>query len=157
MLLTDDATLSAFTDDLGHIIHRRPFAVLKPGSVNDLVSMVGFARQQGIKIGARGQGHTMFGQSLVQAGVVIDMSPLNTDPVVVGDRITVRAGVSWRTVLEASLKKGLTPPVLTGYIGLSVGGTLSVGGIGGTTYRYGAQVDNVLELQVVTGAGQLVK
>jgi FAD/FMN-containing dehydrogenase len=32
---------------------------------------------------------------------------------------------------------------------------LSVGGIGGTSYHCGAVVDNVLELQVVTGAGQL--
>lgn len=155
-LLTDDTTLTTFTDDLGHIIHQRPLAVLEPGSVMDIVRMVGFARQQGIKIGARGQGHTMFGQSLVQAGIVIDMSTLpNTDPVVVGSQVTVGAGVPWRTVLEATLAHGLTPPVLTGYIGLSVGGTLSVGGIGGSTYRYGAQVDNVLELQVVTGAGQL--
>jgi len=131
--------------------------VLEPGSVDDIVRMVGFARQQGIHIGARGQGHTMFGQSLVEAGVVIDMSALNTDPVVADDRVTVRAGVLWRTVLEASFRQGLTPPVITGYIGLSVGGTLSVGGVGGTSYRYGAQVDNVLELQVVTGAGRLEK
>src|SRR5262245_16942631 len=39
---------------------------------------------------------------------------------------------------------------------LTVGGTLSVGGIGETSYRYGAQVDNVRELDVVTGAGELV-
>jgi FAD/FMN-containing dehydrogenase len=155
MLLTDDATLSAFTDDLGHIIHRRPFAVLEPVSVDDIIRMVRFAREQGIKIGARGQGHTMFGQSLVEAGIVIDMEALDTDPVVAADRVHVRAGVKWRTVLETTLAAGPTVPVITGYLGLSVGGTLSVGGIGGTSYRFGAQVDNVLELQVVTGAGQL--
>jgi FAD/FMN-containing dehydrogenase len=154
-LLTDDATLTAFTDDLGHIIHRRPFAVLEPGSIDDIIRMVMFTREQEIKIGARGQGHTMFGQSLVEAGVVIDMSALDTAPVVAGDRVQARAGLKWRTVLEASLAQGLTVPVITGYLGLSVGGTLSVGGIGGTSYQFGAQVDNVLALQVVTGAGRL--
>ena len=39
---------------------------------------------------------------------------------------------------------------------LTVGGTLSVGGTGETGYRHGAQVDNVLELDVVTGAGELL-
>ena len=37
---------------------------------------------------------------------------------------------------------------------LTVGGTLGIGGE--TTCRYGAQVDNVLELDVVTADGQLV-
>src|SRR5262249_30362016 len=46
-------------------------------------------------------------------------------------------------------------PVFTDYIELSVGGTLSAAGIGGTTQHYGFQVDNVLELEVVTGDGRL--
>jgi cytokinin dehydrogenase len=57
-------------------------------------------------------------------------------------------------VLRATLPHGLTPPVLTDYLELSVGGTLSVGGVGGASPHYGAQADNVLELEVVTGAGQ---
>jgi FAD/FMN-containing dehydrogenase len=40
---------------------------------------------------------------------------------------------------------------------LTAGGTLSVGGFGNTSYRYGAQVDNVEELEVVTGAGDVVR
>jgi FAD/FMN-containing dehydrogenase len=48
---------------------------------------------------------------------------------------------------------GLTPPVLTDYLGLSVGGTLSVGGLSGSSFRHGAQVDHVTELEVVTGSG----
>ena len=39
---------------------------------------------------------------------------------------------------------------------LTVGGTLSVGGMGETSYRLGAQVDHVLELGIVTGAGEFV-
>jgi len=46
--------------------------------------------------------------------------------------------------------------VLTAYLGLTVGGTLSIGGVGTTTFRHGAQVDHVHELQAVTGEGQLV-
>lgn len=52
--------------------------------------------------------------------------------------------------------RGKSPPTLTDYIDLSIGGTLSVGGIGGQVFAHGLQVDNVLELQVVTGKGKLV-
>ena len=61
------------------------------------------------------------------------------------DRVVVDAGAKWSEVLAATLPRGLTPPVLTDYLELSVGGTLVVGGIGGTTSRYGVQSDNVLE------------
>jgi cytokinin dehydrogenase len=37
---------------------------------------------------------------------------------------------------------------------LHVGGTLAVGGIGGTTSRHGMQTDNVLALNVMTGDGR---
>jgi FAD/FMN-containing dehydrogenase len=46
--------------------------------------------------------------------------------------------------------------VLTEYLELSVGGTIVVGGVGGTTWRYGVQSDNVLELEVVTGEGRVL-
>jgi FAD/FMN-containing dehydrogenase len=49
------------------------------------------------------------------------------------------------------------PPVLPDYIGQTVGGTLSVGGVGGMSYRHGAQVDHVLQLSVVTGTGHQVQ
>lgn len=39
---------------------------------------------------------------------------------------------------------------------LTAGGTLSVGGFGNTTYRYGAQVDNVEEIDVFAGNGDIV-
>ena len=65
-------------------------------------------------------------------------------------------GALWGDVAKVTLDRNLTPPVMPDAMMLTVGGTLSVGGIGETTYRYGAQVDNVLELDVVTGAGELM-
>jgi cytokinin dehydrogenase len=72
------------------------------------------------------------------------------------DRISVEAGATWKSVLDAALSHGMTPPVLTNYLGLSVGGTLAVGGIGGSSSRSGMQTDNVLELDVVTGDGNKI-
>lgn len=67
------------------------------------------------------------------------------------------AGVRWLELIKATLAQGLTPPVAADYLGLSVGGTLSVGGIGGVTAHHGMLVDNVLLLEVVTGTGDLVR
>lgn len=47
--------------------------------------------------------------------------------------------------------------MLASSLHLTVGGTLAIGGIGSTTNRYGAQVDTVLELEIVTGRGDLVR
>jgi cytokinin dehydrogenase len=89
----------------------------------------------------------------VAGGLVIEMSTLDTIEVS-ADLVTAEAGARWSAVLGATLPHGLTPPVLTDYLELSVGGTLSVGGVGGASHHFGAQVDNVVELEVVTGTGE---
>ncbi|KAJ0959922.1 hypothetical protein J5N97_000311 [Dioscorea zingiberensis] len=57
----------------------------------------------------------------------------------------------WIDVLRATLDRGLSPVSWTDYLYLSVGGTLSNAGISGQTFRFGPQITNVYELDVVTG------
>jgi cytokinin dehydrogenase len=155
-LVADEASRMDAADDFGHIVHRKPNATLRPGSVEDIVRIVRWARDNGVAIATRGMGHTTYGQSQVEAGICIDMRQLRQIHSISADRAVVDAGVLWRDLLLASLERGLTPPVLTDFIWLTVGGTLSVGGISGTSFRHGLQIDNVLELEVVTGEGELV-
>ena len=156
-LLLDSAYLTPFEDDFGHIVHRVPGAVLEPGSVRDVAAMIEFCGPRRIPVAPRGQGHQTFGQAQVCGGLVIDLGPLDSVSVDPAARTaTVGAGAVWSAVLAAGLAHGLTPPVFTDYIELSIGGTLSAGGIGGTTHHFGAQVDNVVELEVVTGTGEIV-
>lgn len=158
-LVTDEPSLAAASDDYGHIVHRRPRAVLRPGSVHDVVAMVRFCAEHRLPVAPRGQGHATNGAGQVQDGLVIetatlaDIGPLGPD----STTVTVGGGVRWSDLTRATIAHGLTPPVFTDYIDLSVGGTLSMGGLGGQTHRHGAQVDNVTELQVVTGAGEFVR
>jgi FAD/FMN-containing dehydrogenase len=154
-LTTDPAVLAGAADDFGHIVHDQPVAVLRPGSVRDVVAIVRYANRHRIAVAMRGQGHTTFGQAQVRGGVVIDSSTLATIHHIGRRTATVDAGVVWHDLARATLAHGLTPPVFTDYIELSVGGTLSGAGIGGTTQRYGFQVDTALELEVVTGDGEL--
>src|SRR5262245_34817753 len=60
-LVTDDASRDAAAEDFGHIVHRRPAAVLRPGSVDDVVVMVRFCRKHNIPVAPRGQGHATHG------------------------------------------------------------------------------------------------
>lgn len=152
----DEATRSAYAHDFGDIVSEVPLAVLKPGSVRDIQRVIRFARRHGIRVVGRGRGHTTFGQSQVRAGIVIDLGTLHTLHAIDADQVDVDAGMRWHALLQATLQRGSMPPSLTDYIGQTVGGTLSVGGIGGMVYRHGAQVDNVLELHVVTGEGRFV-
>ena len=155
VLLTDAASIAPFADDFGHVVHRTPLAVLQPGSVEDVVRAVRFCRRHGIQVAARGQGHSTGGQAQVQGGLVIDSSTLNKIERLGSGTAVVQAGIRWKDLLATTVPAGLHPPVLTGFVGLSVGGTLSMGGIGAASFRNGAQVDNVLELEVVTGEGEL--
>src|SRR5258708_35948244 len=71
------------------------------------------------------------------------------------DRVDAGPGALWGDVAKKTLAKTLTPPVFADTMTLTVGGTLSVGGLGNTSQHFGAQVDNATELDVVTGDGRL--
>uniref|UniRef100_J3LAY3 Cytokinin dehydrogenase 1 FAD/cytokinin binding domain-containing protein n=1 Tax=Oryza brachyantha TaxID=4533 RepID=J3LAY3_ORYBR len=66
------------------------------------------------------------------------------------------AELLWADVLRATLEHGLAPRVWTDYLRITVAGTLSNAGIGGHALRRGPQIANVLELDVITGRGDMV-
>ena len=159
-LLMDAASRTKAAEDYGHMVHRQPWAVLVPGSGEDIAKMVRFARARGLQVAASrglGESHNTVGRAQAEAGLVIDMSALAALHELNETSAWVDAGMRWSKLLEATLPLGRGPPTMTDYIELSIGGCLSVGGIGGQTYRHGLQVDNVLELEVVTGRGELVR
>jgi FAD/FMN-containing dehydrogenase len=102
---------------------------------------------------ARGQGHATFGQAQAGGGLVINIGSLNRIHSIGPHSADVDAGVTWKSLLQASVPLGLTPPALTGYTNLSLAGTLSMGGVSPTN-REGALVDRVQALQIVTGHGR---
>jgi cytokinin dehydrogenase len=154
----DDAVLQAAADDFGRVVHKRPIAMLRPGDAQDIAKLVQYANRQGLKVAMRGQGHSFFGQTQVEDGVVIDSSSLNSIRVVKsgsGGTAEIGPGSKWHPVLMAANAQKITVPVIADTF-LSVGGTISTGGFGVTTYDLGLQVDHVQELEVVTGEGQIV-
>lgn len=153
-LHTDLATRESVATDHGNIEHHTPEAVLRPAHERDVAAMVAFCRAHGIKVATRGQHHSMAGQGLVGCGLLIESKYLSRVHSIDRESILVDAGMTWTEVLKATLPKGLRPSGLTGYIGLSVGGVLSVGGCPMTSHG-GGMVDRVSALEVVDGTGKI--
>jgi len=157
-VLTDEAARLSVSGDFGRIMTKVPQAVVRPSSAEDVAAVLRFASARGIPVSTRGEAHSQTGQSL-SSGIVIDLGSLETIHSV--DRkaltVTLDSGVRWRTLVEYLYPMGLIPRVLTNNLNVTIGGTLSVAGLGVASFRFGAQGDNVLELQAVTGTGEIVE
>ncbi len=151
--------LERYSQDFGRIVQRTPAAVVLPRHAEDVAQVVRYAHAQSIPVSSRAIGHSMRGQTLNEHGIVIDMRELRRIEPITPDAQTFvsQPGALWREVAEASTAQGLAPPVLTGYPYTSVGGTHSACGWGISSSRYGAQIDNCVELEVVTGTGERVR
>lgn len=146
-----------FVTNFGHIHYWRPTVVVKPTSIQDVQAALSWAKQHGLTVSTRGAAHSQSELAINQGGVLLDMKAmariLAVDPAAA--TVTVEPGAIWRDVVARVYRQGLIPPVLTNNLSVTVGGTLSVAGIGVSSFRYGAQADNVEELEVVTIDGAL--
>ena len=142
--------------DFGKVRKKRPFAVLKPAHSDDVVEAVNFCRTEQIPLAARGHAHSAGGQMMVKGGLVIDMKSMDKICKISDDFIEVEGGIAWSEVLQAAIGRGRTPPVVTDWLSVSVGGTVSMGGFGFMSFHRGTQMDHILELEVVTGKGEKV-
>lgn len=126
------------------IVHRMPAAFPS--------ALLGSGRRLTI----RGSGHSCDGQTVTDGELLVTYAPATAGPQVrdLGDGLTeVPAGMSWYSLERYLNRQGRTIPVLTDYLHMSIGGTLSVGGAGVDSARYGMQVDQVERIQLIDGTG----
>ena len=137
-------------------IDRRPAGIARCTGVADVVSAVRFAREHDLVVAVRSGGHGVGGQALCDDGLVVDLSPMKgirVDPVARTAR--AEAGVLWGELDRETQLHGLATVggivTHTGIAGLTLGG-----GIGWLMRKYGATVDNLLSVDLVTADGELV-
>ncbi|MBI4436690.1 MAG: FAD-binding protein [Candidatus Omnitrophica bacterium] len=157
-ILTDPKSLEEASSDFGRMIVKIPTCVVQPKTTEDVATVVRWVRETKTALGIRGNAHTQTGQGLSEGGILLDLKSLDRvlaiDPA--AKQATCQAGVKWRDLVNQTVAQGLIPRVLTNNLDVTLGGTLSVAGLGISSFQYGTQGDNCLELEVVTGKGEIV-
>jgi cytokinin dehydrogenase len=155
---TPDQVTAEQLTNYGRIFHWTPRFVARPAGAGDVVALVDFARTHRLPLTTRGSAHSQSQLAINQGGILVDITSLDAIGEVDAHALTVdvEAGVIWRDLVHHLKRHGLVPRVLTNNLGVTVGGTLAMAGIGVASFRYGSQGDNVAEMDVVTGEGKLV-
>ena len=151
----DRPELEAASQDFSRISAALPAIVVKPECEEDVVHILRTAQAAGIPIATRGMGHSCGGQTLSPGGIVL-WNVSRQPPQLALDKeglVTVSARTTWQALETALLLHGRTSPILTDYLDLTIGGTLSVGGYGVRSILYGAQVDQVEQLRLIRPDG----
>lgn len=137
------------------MIDRRPALISRCAGVADVMTAIGFARDNDLSVSVRGGGHGVAGLAVCEGGLMIDMcrmKSIRVDPV----RRTARAeaGVTWGALDHETQALGLatTGGVVrtTGIAGLTL-----AGGHGFLMRKHGLACDNLLSVDLVTADGVL--
>jgi FAD/FMN-containing dehydrogenase len=138
------------------MIDRKPALLVRCAGVADIITAVNFARTHNLLVSVRGGGHSVTGNAVCDGGLMIDLSPMKgirVDPV----RRTARAepGLTWSEFDHETQAFGLATTggivPTTGIAGFTLGG-----GLGYLMRRFGLTCDNLLSVDLVTAAGQLL-
>ena len=138
------------------MIDRRPAVIARCVDVADVIACVNFARESALPLAIRGGGHNGAGLSLVDDGLVIDLSPMKGIRVdAQAKTVRVQGGCVWGDVDHATHAFGMAVP--NGFVSTTgVGGLTLGGGLGYLTRQCGLTIDNLLAADVVLADGRLV-
>jgi FAD/FMN-containing dehydrogenase len=137
-------------------VDRRPLAIVRAASAEDISEAVRFAREHNLPLAVRSGGHSVPQLSMIDGAVVADLSAMK------GVTIDPEQRVAW---VQAGATSGDLAPAAHAYgLALSTGDTSSVGmgglttggGIGYMVRKYGLAIDNLLSARVVTANGEIV-
>ncbi|MGZ0148603.1 FAD-binding oxidoreductase [Kribbella sp. WER1] len=139
------------------MVDRRPALIARCASTADVVAALRYARDAGLELGVRGGGHSFLGLPVVENGLLLDLSAMNSvqvDPV--SRRARVGGGALLGALDVASQRYGLATTAgnvsHTGVGGLTLGG-----GVGWLARAYGLTCDNVVSYQLVTADGAVLR
>jgi len=139
------------------LFDRRPAAVVRPTTVDDVAAAIRMAREADLAISVRGGGHSISGFSTCDDGLVIDLSRMRGVTVDPAARIArANGGALLAELDQAAQAHGLVCPVgVVGHTG--VGGLALGGGVGRLQRPFGLTVDNLVAVELITADGRLAR
>ena len=157
VVLPGDADYDEIRKVFNNYIDRRPAVIARPLNTNDVVESVRFARATGLQVAVRGGGHSVAGHSVIDDGLLIDLSLMKKIEVKLSERIGVaQPGVKLGEFILETEKYHLVTPTGTasdtGLAGLALGG-----GYGYLAGKYGLTLDNLVGMEVVTADGEVLR
>lgn len=156
VILPEDSNYDEVRSIYNAMIDKKPAAILICRNVDDVVQGVKFARENNLEVSVKSGGHNGAGLSLVDDGLVIDLSEMKDiqiDPEIRTAKI--QAGNTLGDVDKATHEHGLALP--SGIIGTTgVGGLTLGGGIGYLSRKGGLTIDNLLEAEMVLANSEKV-
>jgi FAD/FMN-containing dehydrogenase len=133
----------------------RPQAVVEPRNARDVQAVVRWAQRFGVRIVAKGGGHSYAGYSTLSDGVVVDLRRIaGVSPAAANTRVNVGAGAQLIDVYAGLARRGVTVPAGS-CPSVGVGGHALGGGMGLAGRRFGLLSDNMTALTIVTADGQI--
>jgi len=157
VLLPSDAEYDAVRRVHNGLIDRRPAAIVQCATSADIAAAVRFATANDLEISVRGGGHNVAGRCVSDGALMIDLSQMRGVSVDPGSS-TARAqgGALWSDVNEAAAEHGLAVTggaiSSTGIAGYTLGG-----GLGWLMSTQGLGADNLIGVELVTAAGEVVE
>ena len=153
----DEVTLQLYATDAS-ILQSRPVCVVCPRNVDDVVSVVQYAAEEGIPIHPRGAGTSLTGESLGE-GIVLVFSRYMRRILNVGDdSVVVQPGLLRRRLngVLGNSKNRLFGPLAGNPSSTSLGSVLARNGAGVHYLRYGFPSDHLLAMTVVLANGDVM-
>jgi hypothetical protein len=156
VVLPDDVAYNAARQVWNRAVDRRPAAIVRCASVDDVRRGLEFAVTHRLEIAVRSGGHSQAGHGVADGALVLDLRGLNrvvVDPSSLSARVEGGAIVS--ELMAALQPFGLVTPT-GGCPDVGLGGLTLGGGENMLMACYGAVCDNVLATEVVLADGSLV-
>ncbi|WP_131781761.1 FAD-binding oxidoreductase [Legionella gresilensis] len=150
--------LNSFNQDFGRLITSAAKAIFMPKDIKSMQEFVAFANENNLPITIRGNGMSQCGQSLAPSdGIILNTMALDSVYEYKEQSIWIDANATWSALIEASLQQNQIPYITPYNCSLSIGGVLSVGGVGAASFKYGSAVNHVQALEVISAEGDLLQ
>lgn len=156
---TRPAVLDEFTADETGRLGSRPRGVAYAAGLDDVLAVVGWARETGTPLIARGAGTSLEGHLLARGDeLILDLSQANSILEIspADFTATVQPGVTRTRLNAAAAEFGLQFTVDPG-ADASIGGMAATNASGTTSVRYGGMRTNVVALQAVFADGRAAR